>query len=76
MKNYVLDLGITERVDPGVSSAVDSGMYSEVTLQRLRNALGSTLRWTRDAYDSENVTFHHKTDVAEKKNTSFSNEFA
>ena len=51
-------------------------MDSEVTLQRLRDALGSTLKWTRAAYDSENVTFLNKITVAVKKKTSFLNKVA
>ena len=44
-------------MDSGVDSRMDSGVDSEVTLQRPRDALGSTLKWTRAAYDSENNTF-------------------
>ena len=44
-------------MDSGVDSRMDSGVDSEVTLQRPRDALGSTLKWTRAAYDSENATF-------------------
>ena len=66
-KDSDLGLGTTWRVDPRVKSAVNSGMDSEVTLQRLRDALGSTLKWTRAAYDSENATFLDKSTVAVKK---------
>ena len=66
-----LGLGMTGRVDPVVNSAVNPGMDSEVTLKRLRNALGSTLRWTRNVYDSENAIFLDKITVAVKNNTSF-----
>ena len=48
-------------------------MDSEVTLQRLRDALGSTLKWTRAAYDSENATFLDKITVAVKKRLVFLN---
>ena len=75
VKNSVLDSGITERPNPGVSSAVDSEMDSEATLQRLKNALGLTLRWTRDSYDSENATFLDEINVEAKKNNSFLDEF-
>ena len=43
-----------------------------MTLQRLRDALGSTLKWTRAAYDSENATFPDKITVAVKKKLVFS----
>ena len=59
------------RTDSGVDSRMDAGVDSEVTLQRLRDALGSTLKWTRAAYDSENATFLDKITVAITKNTSF-----
>ena len=41
-------------------------MDSEVTLQRLRDALGSTLKWTQGAYDNENAAFLGKITVTVK----------
>ena len=54
------------RMDSGVDSRMDTGVDSEETLQRLRDALGSTLKWTRAAYYSENATFLNKSTVALK----------